>query len=373
MDDSSSLEVKREIDATDLGGASRVTAEGPIGLPERLDVVVIGAGPCGLAVGLAVQEAGLRAALFDRGCLVQSIVDYPTYMTFFSTPERLEIGGIPFVVADAKPTRREALSYYRAVAARHALDVRQYQEAVRIHSGAEGFRVRTVKRRRADAGSGDARGDGSGGDVIAAAVVVATGALGHPNRLEVPGGDSPKVVHVFREAHPYFDQDVTVVGGGSSAVETALALYRGGARVTVVHFENRFDPGVKPWILPDLINRIKSGEIAVRWRTRIAEVRPDAVILCEDGATEELRNDWVFAMTGWRPDHAFLHGIGVRTDPVTGVPEHDPDTWETNTRGIYVAGVLTAGFDANKVFIENGRHHGATIAPAIRRRIRTRS
>lgn len=336
-----------------------MTGDGPETSPERLDVAIIGAGPCGLAVGLAAEEAGLRAAIFDRGCLVQSIVSYPTFMTFFSTPERLEIGDIPFVVADAKPTRREALSYYRAVATRHALDVRQYEAVIRVTPGTDGFGVETRTR------GGEER------EVIAAVVVVATGALGHPNRLDIPGGDSAKVVHVFREAHPYFDQDVSVVGGGSSAVETALALYRGGARVTVVHFEGRFDRGVKPWVLPDITNRIESGEIGIRWRTRVAEVRPDSVLLRseEDGTVETIRNDWIFAMTGWRPDHDFLHEIGVRTDPETGVPEHDPQTRETNVPGVFVAGVLTAGFDANKVFIENGRHHGAAIAPVIRQRI----
>lgn len=327
-------------------------------LPERTDLAVVGAGPCGLAVGLAAREHGLDAVLFDRGCLVQSIVDYPTYMTFFSTPERLEIGGFPFVVAESKPTRREALAYYRAVAGRSGLDIRQYEEVVRIEPAARGFRLAT---RRA----------GEGREVLAAAVVVASGALAHPNRLDVPGEDSPRVLHAYREGHPYFDQDVVVVGGGSSAVEAALDLYRSGARVTVVHFEDRFDRGVKPWILPDITNRIEGGEIGVRWRARVAEVRPGAVVVRgeADGALEEIPNDWVFAMTGWRPDHRLLRELGVDIDAKTGVPRHDPETLETNVPGVFVAGVLTAGYDANKVFIENSRHHGAAIAPSVRRRI----
>ena len=324
----------------------------------RLDIAVVGAGPCGLAVGVAARDAGLRAALFDRGCLVQSIVDYPTYMTFFSTPERLEIGGVPFVVADAKPSRREALAYYRAVASRHELDVRQYEEALAIAREEERFRLETRTR------GGESR------ETLASAVVLATGALAHPNRLGVPGDDAPKVLHAFEEAHPYWDQDVLVVGGGNSAVESALALYRAGARVTVAHFEDRFDRNVKPWILPDIRNRIEGGEIGIRWRGRVAEVRRDTVLLRDESdGLEELANDWVFAMTGWRPDHAFLHGIGVRTDPETGVPEHDPETLETNVAGVFVAGVLTAGFDANKIFIENSRHHGELIVPAVRRRL----
>lgn len=336
------------------GGAPGTPPEAPSDAP--LDLAIIGAGPCGLAVGVAAREAGLRAALFDRGCLVQSLVDYPTYMTFFSTPERLEIGGIPFVVADEKPTRREALAYYRAVASRNELDVRAYEEVVGVTPGAPGFRIESRHP------------GGEAGATLASAVVVATGALAEPNRLGAPGDDAPKVFHTFREGHPYWNQDVIVVGGGSSAVEAALALYRAGARVTVVHFEDRFDRGVKPWILPDITNRIDGGEVAVRWRTRIAQVRPDSVILRseDDDALEELPNDWVFAMTGWRPDHSLLHSLGVRTDPETGIPEHDPETLETNVRGVFIAGVLTAGYDANKVFIENGREHGAAIVAALR-------
>lgn len=328
-------------------------------MPERLDLAVVGAGPGGLAVGLAAREAGLRAALFDRGCLVESIVRYPTYMTFFSTPERLEIGGIPFVVADAKPTRREALSYYRAVATRGDIDVRQYEEVVRITPEGGEFRIATRRR------SGEER------EIVATALVVASGALASPNRLDVPGGDSTQVLHAFREAHPYWDQDVLVVGGGSSAVEAALALYRSGARVTVVHFEDRFDRGVKPWILPDITNRIEAGDIGVRWRARVAEVRPGTVVLRRegDGTLEELANDWIIAMTGWRPDHTLLRKIGVEIDENTGIPRHDPETLETNVPGVFVAGVLTAGFDANKVFIENSRHHGDAIVAALRSRI----
>jgi len=320
----------------------------------RIDLAIVGAGPCGLAASIAAGQAGLAARAFDRGCVVQSLVDYPTYMTFFSTPERLEIGGVPFVVAESKPTRREALSYYRTIAARHALDVRQYENVVGITPTDQGFRI-------------DSRARAGPRQTLAAAVVMATGALGSPNRLGVPGDDAEKVRYRFREAHPYFDQDVIVVGGGSSAVEAALGLYRAGARVTMIHFEDRFDAGVKPWLLPDIENRIDAGEIDVRWKPRLAAVRPQTFVLTGEtgGAPEELANDWVFAMTGWRPDHSLLHALGVRTDPDTGKPDYDPETMQTNIPGVFVAGVITAGFDANKIFIENGRHHGPAIVRAL--------
>ena len=326
----------------------------------ELDVAVVGAGPCALSVGVAAGTAGLRATLFDRGCLTQSIVDYPTYMTFFSTPERLEIGGLPFVVADAKPTRREALSYYRAVATRHDLDVRQYEEVIDVTPQRGGFRIRTRPSGR------------EGGEYQASALVVATGALGRPNRLDCPGDDPPRVAYRYREGHPWWRRDVAVVGGGSSAVEAALDLFRAGARVTVIHFEDRFDRGVKPWILPDITNRIEDGSIAVRWSSRVVEIRPDEIVIATDsGDREALANDHVFAMTGWRPDHSLLREVGVRIDQETGIPEHDPRTFETNMENVFVAGVITAGFDANKVFIENGRHHGPAIVATLQDRIGT--
>lgn len=324
-------------------------------MERRLDIAIVGAGPCGLAVGVAAKRAGLDAVLFDRGCLVQSLVEYPIYMTFFSTPERLEIGGVPFVVADQKPTRREALVYYRAVVRRYALEVRQYEEVVAVWGEREAFELRTRDR------NGEER------DWSARSVVIATGALYQPNQLGVPGEGSPKVMHAFREPHPYTDQDVAVVGGGSSAVETALELYRAEARVTVIHFEDAFDAGVKPWILPDITNRIAADQIGVRWRSRVAAIRPREIEILheETGQRSSFPNDWVFAMTGWRPDHRLLRALGVSIDPDTGVPAHDTASMETDVPGVYVAGVISAGFDANRVFIENGRHHGELIVRGL--------
>ena len=323
-----------------------------------IDIAVVGAGPCGLAVGAAARLAGLEAVLFDRGCITSSIVDYPTYMTFFSTPERLELEDVPFVVAADKPTRREALVYYRRVARHFGLRIRQYEEVIEIE-GAEGdFTVITRTR------------DDSEHRTRARVVVLATGALAEPNLLGIPGEESDKVFHTFREPLPYSDQDVLVVGGGNSAVEAALDLFRAGARVTIVHFEDRFDRGVKPWILPDITNRIESGEVDVYWRTRLTCIKPRTVHVrhSDSGEERQIRNDWVFAMTGWRPDHAFLRRLGVGVEDGTGIPTHSADTMETNVPGVFLAGVLVAGNHANRIFIENGRDHGRLIVSAVQRR-----
>ncbi|UCF21721.1 MAG: YpdA family putative bacillithiol disulfide reductase [Gemmatimonadota bacterium] len=321
------------------------------------DLAVVGAGPCGLAAGVAAKRARLKTFLFDRGCLVNSLVGYPIRMTFFSTPENLEVGDIPFVCNSVKPTRDEALTYYRRVAQHYELNVRPYEEVLGV-AGARGDFLITTRKRHGDEGEYRAR-----------AITVATGYFDHPNMIGVPGEELPKVTHYYREAHPYYDQDCLVVGGGNSAVETALELWRAGARVTLVHFLAEFDPGVKPWVRPDIENRVREGSIEVRFGTRLSEVGDDYVVLRDEaaGAEERLSNDWVFAMTGYTPDTGFLQRLGVRVDQRTGVPDHDPETMETNVPGIYVAGVLTAGYDANKIFIENGKLHGARIAAALTR------
>lgn len=316
----------------------------------------------------------MRFAILDRGAITESLTHYPYYMTFFSTAERLEIGGVPFTIPEPKPTRRQALAYYRHVVAHHGLEVRQYEEVTRVvrHGGAE----------RADRPDGDgdivAEGaafvvhirarDGREDRLRARAVVIATGGFGEPNRLELPA-DEPddRVIHYYREPFPFFDQDVAVVGGGNSAVEAALELQRSGVRVRMVHFADVFDRGVKPWVRPDIDNRIEHGEIVMHWKSRISALGPRTATIVHDdtGATTEVANDRVLAMTGWRPDHTLLDGLGVRTDPRTGIPDHDRATMETNVPGVYIAGVIAAGFNANRIFIENGREHGALIAAAV--------
>ena len=322
---------------------------------EVLDIAVIGAGPCGLAVGVAAKSAGLAYALFDRGNVAHSLVGFPFGMTFFSTAEKLEIGGLPFVCSGEKPTREDALKYYRRVAQHHELEIRAYTEVLDVQGERGDFTLSTRKR--------------SGEEITHRArhVVVATGNFDTPNLLDVPGEELPKVAHYYREAHPYFDQDCLVIGGGNSAVEAALDLHRAGARVTMAHFLSEFDSGLKSWVRPDIENRIKEGSIPARFRTRVAEIGPDYVMLRseENGSTNRLDNDWVFALTGYTLDIPFLHQIGLEIDAETGVPQFDSQTMETNVPGIYVAGVIIAGLNANKIFIENGRFHGERIVEAL--------
>ena len=320
---------------------------------EPLDVTIVGAGPCGLATAIAVQERGLSYAILDRGCVTESLTHYPSYMTFFSTAERLEIGSVPFTIPDPKPTRRDALAYYRQVVAHHGVEVRQYEEVTGITRGEGAFTLSTRTR------------DGRASRITSRAVVIATGGFGEPNRLGLEAGDPHgRVIHYYKEPYPFFDQDVIVVGGGNSAVEAALDMYRNGVRVRMVHFADTVDRGVKPWVRPDIENRIASGEIPMHWESRVARLASGTATIIEEatGAETEVASDWVLAMTGWRPDAALLTGLGVPADPGTGIPAHDPATMETTARGVYIAGVIAAGYNANKIFIENGREHGALIA-----------
>ena len=322
---------------------------------QTLDVVVIGAGPCGIAAGAAARQAGLSGVLFDRGCVTQSLVAYPYYMQFFSTAQKLELAGVPFTIADSKPSRREALAYYRRVVEHHGLDVRQYEEVTAIEGVVGDFTVHTKPR------------NGTPGVTRCRAVVIATGGFHEPNLLNIPGEELPKVLHYYREPYPFYDQDVVIVGARNSAVEAALELYRNGSRVTLVHAKEELSKGVKSWVVPDITNRIKKGEIPVYWRHRLAEVRPNSVVVREEGTgrTTEIDNDWVLALIGWHADPTLLQSMGVVIDPGTGIPSHDTATMETNVPGVFVAGVLAAGNDANQIFIENGKEHGGMIARAL--------
>lgn len=314
-----------------------------------VDVVIVGAGPCGLAAAISAMRAGLSVVVLDKGPVVSTIVEYPIDATFFSTAEKLSIGGLPFLLAETKPKRRDALAYYRGAVRHFGIPVRQFETVVAI----EGRAPQLVVRSRRRSGEEHAR--------RCRAVIVATGYFGTPNRLGVPGEDLPHVTHVYREAHEAFDQDAVVVGGGNSAAEAALDLYRTGARVTLVHFGATWDKRIKPWVLPDVTNRIAEGSIAACWESRVVAIRADAVVVAGPDGERELPADHVYLLTGFAPDTALLRATGVAIDPATGIPAHDPATFETNVRGVYMVGVLVAGYDANQVFIENGRFHGDRI------------
>ncbi len=322
---------------------------------DQLDAIVIGAGPTGLACGIELGRRGVAAAIFDKGCLLNSIYNYPTYMTFFTTPELLEIGGIPMTSAADKPTRIEALKYYRRVADHFRLNVRQYERVDRIEGEDGAFVAHTVDR------LGCAR------QYAALKVVLAMGYYDIPNRLDVPGEELPKVIHYYKEPHPYHDADVMVVGAKNSAAIAALELYRTGARVTMVHRGEGIHPHVKYWIKPDIENRIASEEIKAYFRSRVREIHPESVTIETPEGEVRLKNDFVFAMVGYRPDIAFLSAHGITFDPETRRPRTDPETLESDRKGIYLAGVIVAGMHTNEIFIENGRFHGEKIAQAIAR------
>jgi len=317
------------------------------------DLLIVGAGPCGLAAAITAQRAGLTPLVLEAQVVCSTIAQYPTYVRFFSTAEKLSLGGLPFVVASEKPTRRDALAYYREVVRHFRIPLRQNERVVDISGERDAFVVRS---RPAAGGENLTR---------ARAVCVATGYFGSPNRIGVPGEDLPHVTHAYREGHEAFLQPVVVVGGGNSAAEAALDLWRSGAQVTLVHFGPTFDKRIKPWVLPDFENRVREGAIEVRWNARVRCIEAGAVQVQTDERIERLDAARVYLMTGFAPDVTLLRQVGVTIDAATGIPAHDPATLETDVPGIFIAGVVVAGFDANKVFIENGRFHGEKIVARL--------
>jgi thioredoxin reductase (NADPH) len=326
---------------------------------EMLDVLVIGAGPTGLACAIAAQRAGFRAALVDKGCLCNSLFHYPSNMTFFTTPELLEIGDIPFSSPNQKPTRNEALEYYRKVAEFYRLDVHAYQKVTSVEGADMNFAVHTE--------------DSYGREHVyhARKLILATGYYDLPNWMHVPGEDLAKVKHYYHDPHPYFAQNVLVVGGRNSAAIAALDLWRHGAKVTLAYRGPKMHRHVKYWILPDVENRIKNGEITAYFDTTLKRITPDSVVLETPGGEREIPNDFVFAMTGYHPDYEFLRSLGIRSGGQDMQPEYDLKTLESNVPGIYLAGVIVAGARTNEIFIENGRFHGQQIASDLKSKLPT--
>jgi thioredoxin reductase (NADPH) len=321
------------------------------------DVLVIGAGPTGMASAIEAQRAGFSAVLVDKGCLVNSLFHYPANLIFFTTPELLEIGGIPFTTPNQKPNRQEALEYYRNVAQHYELDLRQYQRVTSV-SGSDGdFCSHTVDHHQRIH------------EYRSRKIVVATGYYDLPNWLRIPGEELPKVMHYYREPHPYFDCDVLIIGGKNSAAIAALELWRRGARVTLVHHGPGIHQNVKYWIKPDIENRIKHHEVTAYFNSCVLEVLRQSVRVDTPEGERILKNDFVFALTGYHPDYEFLMSLGIELQKPEMRPVCNPQTFESNVAGIYVAGVIVAGSRTSEIFIENGRFHGRQIAADLRNKL----
>jgi thioredoxin reductase (NADPH) len=324
---------------------------GEVTASEIVDLLVVGAGPTGLACAIEAQRAGFSALLVDKGCLCNSLFHYPANMTFFTTPELLEIGNMPFSSPNQKPNRNEALEYYRKVAEHYALNVRQYEHVEQVDGSDGNFTVQTVDR------------FGRMSRYRARKLVVATGYYDLPNYLGIPGEDLSKVKHYYHEPHPFYDLDVLVIGGKNSAAIAALDLWRHGAKVTLVHRGAEMHRHVKYWILPDINNRVKNGEIKAYFNSSVTSIAEDDVTLSTPDGAVTLPNQFVFALTGYHPDFNFIESLGVTLDEAKDrCPVCDPATLESNVPGIYLAGVIVAGERTNEIFIENGRFHGQLIA-----------
>jgi len=322
-----------------------------------LDVVIVGAGPAGLAAAIAATKAGLTYQVIEKGALVNSLLHYPTEMVFFTTPELMEIGGLPFVSPNDKPSRMEALRYYRRATDTYDLSIAFDQKVEEIAPEGDTF---VVRARHARGHESAWRGR---------TIVLASGAYDFPNLMGVAGEDLPHVSHYYTAPHPFYRKQVVIVGGKNSAAEAALDLYRAGAHVTIVHRRAALGDSIKYWVKPDIENRIKEGSVAARFDTHVVEITRTHVVVEQDGARSELPADGVFLLTGYISDNRLLREAGVEIDPETCGPRHNPETYETNVKGIYVIGAMVAGKASGKIFIENGRFHGALVIREIAEQI----
>lgn len=313
--------------------------------------IIIGGGPCGMSAAIAMKEVGVEPLIIEKGNIVNAIYHYPTHQTFFSTSEKLEIGDVPFLTVNRKPRRNEALTYYREVAKRKSLRINRFEEVISVKKKFGSFIVETDRK-----------------TYSCRYVIVATGYYDHPNKMGIKGEELEKVSHYFKEAHPYFDMDVAVIGGKNSAIDAALELQKAGARVTVLYRGGEYSSSIKPWVLPDFEALARVGEIDMLFNAEVTEITDSTVIYLQEGKKHEFVNDFVFAMIGYHPDHSFIQSMGVNMNTMTGKPSFEPETMETNVENLFIAGVIAAGNNANEIFIENGRFHGGLIAEAIRER-----
>ncbi|MBI2428981.1 MAG: YpdA family putative bacillithiol disulfide reductase [Ignavibacteriales bacterium] len=312
------------------------------------DIIIIGAGPAGLSVAIEAQKAGLKYCVIEKGSIVNAIQHFPAEMTFFSTPELLEIGNIPFTSAQMRPTRTEGLEYYTRVADYYKLDLKLFEQVTSIAKGNLEISVTTSKSKYQTKN-----------------LVLATGYYDNPNMLNIPGEDLPKVSHFYTEPYQFYRQNVAVIGAKNSAAIAALELYRHGAKVTLIHRGDKLSEKIKYWILPDIENRIKEGSVAALFNTTVTKIFQDKLEILQNGNAVEISNDFVFVMTGYHPDYNLLQSIGISLDEDALAPICNPETLETNIKGLFVAGSVVAGKNNNKIFIENGRLHGKMIVDSI--------
>lgn len=311
----------------------------------KLNTIIIGAGPIGLTCGIEATKRNLSYLIIEKGCIVNSVFNYPVNMTFFSTSDRLEIGNVPFVSHGDKPTRREALEYYKRVVDAWKLKINTYEKVISIEKGVNHFNILTNKAK-----------------YVSGNVIISTGFFDYPNLLNVPGENLPKVFHYFKEAHPYAYKKVAVIGAGNSAVDVALETFRRGAEVTMIIREDKLKDSVKYWVKPDIENRIKEGSIKAFFNSTVKEIKEDEIIFNSPEGLKSIPNDFVFAMTGYHPDYEFLSKAGIKfTSDENKIPVFNPETFETNIKGLYLAGVVCGGMETNKWFIENSRDHAEKI------------
>lgn len=308
------------------------------------DVLIIGAGPIGLACGIEASHNSLDYVILEKGCLVNSIFNYPTNMTFFSTSERIEVGNVPFVSHGDKPSRREALEYYRRVNSFYKLNVNTYEKVISAEKENNLFKVTSDRNNIC----------------FTESIIVATGYYDNPNLLEIPGENLLKVKHYFDEPHPYSYHKTAVIGAGNSAVDVALELFRVGAEVSMIVRENEIKPSIKYWVKPDIENRIKEGSIKSFFNSEVVEILEKSILIRTGEGLVSLENDFVFSMTGYHPDYSFLKKLGIKTDDDSN-PVFDKSTFESDVKGIYLAGVVCGGKNTDRYFIENSIEHSRIV------------
>jgi thioredoxin reductase (NADPH) len=317
---------------------------------QTVESIIIGGGPCGLSAAIEQKKKGIETLVIEKGNVVDAIYNYPTHQTFFSSSDKLSIGDIPFIVEESKPRRNQALVYYREVVKHHQLNINAFEEVLTVKKIDNRFTITTTK------------------DVYECRfLTVATGYYGQHNQLEVEGAELPKVKHYFKEAHPYFNQNVVIIGGKNSAVDAALELEKAGAHVTVIYRGNEYPKAIKPWILPNFESLVRNEKIDMLFDTDVVKITEDTVVYEQNGQTYEIPNDYVFAMIGYHPDYDFLQSIGIdiNTNEYGTAPVYNKETYETNVENCFIAGVIAAGNDANTIFIENGKYHGGIITQSI--------